>query len=1125
MEQGPVNWTALPNGVVLFLIVLAYVGALLIFAKAADRKTFLPGRNLMRGIGYALSLSVLCTSWTYFGAVGTAIRGGWGFLPNSLGPIIALTLLFPIWRRIARAARRENVSSVADFISSRYGKSRALGSLIACVSIIGALPYIALQLTALSKATAIIVGSPKSNITVPLIVCTLALLAILFGARRPTLTQHNRGLTRVVAIESCVKITALLAVSILACIVASRLDAPIVAGSLVQMPDIGPGFIIPTILCTVTVFSLPRVFHLGFVTLQDMTDLQIGRWIFPLYMAVWAAAIVPIAIVGKSLAMPDADMAVLQLPLAFGGPLVTNFAFLGGFSAGAAMVMVEVIALSAMISNELIIPWMTARKVTIPSDADIGNFIVTIRRCAIIAILIMSYIYFQAMSADTDLPRLGLTSLAASAQIVPALIAGLFWRRGHARGACWGVACGMAVWCWGIVLPQLGGPGLPLHSSLVPDPFDLAVCVSIAINILIYVVVSVRSRPSLVDVIQANAFVGDGQMAMGATRHGLAMTIGDLRTLLSRFLGPSDTARGLADFVQEQGRRLKDTEPVTPMIARIAERMLAGAIGASSARNVIGLALAGQDGDASDVNQMLDEAANAVQFSREILNAAINGIDDGVSVVDTDLRLIAWNQRYLELFDYLPSEIYVGRPLKELIELNASRGLNYNQERSSLLEERLGPIIRRERQSLERKWTNGRTVRIIGRPLAGGEYLTSYSDVTEVRAAEQAMQTINEELEERVRERTSALTQAMGMAERVTAAQNRFVAAASHDLLQPLHAARLYLGTGMGELDDDARLHDILQRADLSIESADRLLQALLNLSRIEVGGITPDVAPVALDELLSSISEEFQPLSQSKGLDLRVIVSPNWISSNEDLLRSVLQNLVGNAIRYTERGRILVGVRRDGEGLRIEVHDTGRGIPKDGQEVIFQEYTRLDHAHSERGGAGLGLAIAQRICMALGHRLSVRSERNRGSVFAVTVPRAEPVEPQVSLGIEGASMVGLSVLCVEDQPDVREAQTMLLNRWGASVTEAENAAAALAISGRFDVILADFHLGNGLDGASVIEQMGGRVSERILITSNITEQVRNRANALGARLLRKPVSAGALRAILMEAARSRSKI
>lgn len=1124
------DWAVLPDGLILLLCVVVYVGLLLLSARTAEQRMAEPGRNLTRGLGYAFSLSVLSTSWTYFGAAGVAIRGGWEFLPNSLGPIIALTLLFPIWRRIAHAARRENVNSVADFIASRYGKSRVLGALVACISMVGALPYIALQLTALTRATGIVIGSPASDTVAPLIVVALAALAMLFGASRPSLTQHNRGLVRVIAIESLVKIVALLAVSMLALLVLRRPDVAVTPGNLAEGPAIGSSFLLATFLCTVTMFSLPRVFHVGFVTLGDISDIKVGRWVFPLYMALWAAAIVPIAIAGKSLGLVDSDMAVLQLPMAMGGPVIVNLAFLGGFSAGAAMVMVEVIALSAMITNELIIPWMTNWKIALPRDKGIGTLVVTVRRITIIVILCLAFAYFRLMPADTDLARLGFTSLAASAQLVPSLVGSVLWRRGHANGAIWSIAVGMLVWAWGVLSPQLGGPGLPMAWSAMPDPFDMAVVVSLLANIAIYVGVSLRSRPGRLDTIQANAFVRGEDAAIRREPFALDITVGDLRRLLRQFLGPSAAAQGLADFVRDDGSPIDDAAPVTPMMARIAERMLAGAIGASSARNVIGLALAGQPDQVADVNSMLDEAAQAVQFNRDIVYAALNGIDHGVIVVDGELRILAWNARFVELIDAQAADVHVGRPLEDLIALGVSPAGPAPHEMAQMMAQRLAPMRRREPQSFETRWTNGRTFRVVGRPLAGGDYVTTISDITEVRAAEARMRGITEELEQRVQQRTAELTranqalaEANDLAERVVSAQNRFVAAASHDLRQPLHAARLYLASGIGDAPDSSRLQRIIERADESIQSADRLLNALLNLSRIEIGGERPEIGPVALGDMLRTLGDEFTPLAAAKGLDLHVSCGPHWVASNPDLLRSVLQNLIGNAVRYTPSGRILLCVRPDSGGLRIEVRDSGPGVADDAKELIFREFTRLDPARAAGAGSGLGLAIAQRICRALDHRLALRSAPDRGSVFSVRVAMVEPPPAAKADAAAGSGLAGLRVLCVEDQPDVRQAQTMLLQRWGVDVTEAASAEAALALTTDFDVLLADLNLGSSMDGAALIRALRPIIPICVLVTSDVTDLVRGMADDLEVSLLRKPVSAGALRAVLAAAARLRA--
>lgn len=352
--------------------------------------------------------------------------------------------------------------------------------------------------------------------------------------------------------------------------------------------------------------------------------------------------------------------------------------------------------------------------------------------------------------------------------------------------------------------------------------------------------------------------------------------------------------------------------------------------------------------------------------------------------------------------------------------------------------------------------------------------------------------------------------------------QNRFVAAASHDLLQPLHAARLYLATGLDDAAPGTGLHTIISRADLSIQAADRLLNALLNLSRIEIGGETPEIVPVAIDDLLITLKGEFEPLAAAKGLRLHVSCGPHWVASNPDLLRSVLQNLMGNAVRYTLAGSILLCVRREGDGLRIEVRDSGPGVPDEAKDIVFREYTRLEQTRTAGHGAGLGLAIAQRICLALGHRLSLQSWQGRGSVFSVLVQQAAPPSLARDALAPGTTLHGLRVLCVDDEPDVLAAQTLLLRRWGVVVTEAGTAEAALALAGDFDALLADLHLGTGMNGASLITGLQSRIAVRILLTSDVTDQGRRLADELGVNLLRKPLGAGGLRAVLMEAARCR---
>jgi Na+/proline symporter/CheY-like chemotaxis protein len=1116
----------------MLVIVLAYISLLLFIALRADRSGGRRWGHRARSVGYALSLSVLCTSWTYFGAVGTAVRHGWDFLPNFLGPIIALTLLAPIWRRVAASTKRENVSSVADFIASRYGKSRSLGALIACVAIVGTLPYIALQMLSLSKAATLLVGGKDTpSLVTPLIVAALALLAIVFGARRPTLTQHNQGLTQVVTLEALVKLAGLVTVALVAArlIIAQPNFAPEHWGKLQGWPHVDATFLISTLLCTVTMFTLPRVFHLGFVTLGEEEDVRTGQWLFPSYMIVWAAAVVPIAAAGPALIQGDPDLIVLSLPLEHAGSAVTMLALLGGFSAGAAMVMVEAIALSAMISNELILPWITRYGWSQWPSRDVGRTILLVRRMSIIAVLTLGYLYFLRMNVAADLSHLGYASLAASAQLAPALIGGVLWRRGHARGAFWGVIGGMAVWLAAVAAPQLELTrlsALAFGDAASRSSFDLAIICSLVLNGLVYIIVSLASTPRLRDVIQADAFVGAGLRMEASSRRQLAGTVGDLRGLLERFLGAADATRGLQDFGRNYGRELADDEPISPPVARAAERMLAGAIGASSARNVIALALASAGGGTADAGHILDEAASAVHFSREVIQAALDSLEQGVSVVDRDLRLVAWNRRYLELFAYRAQDVYIGKPLEEVIQVASHRaGLTQDQAQARS-EERLAPMRRGEPVMFEGEWPGGLILRVVGRRLSTGEYVTSFSDVTEARLAARTLARINEELEDRVSTRTRQLTdtnaalgKAKELAERVMAAQDRFIGAASHDLMQPMHAARLYLGAALGT-GTSGKARELVTSADHSIEAADRLLKALLNLSRVEVGGIEPEIVPVDLGSFLTALGVEFQPIAAEQQLELRVAATSAWGLTNPDLLRSALQNLIGNALRYTPRGRVFVGVRRDGGGLRIEVRDSGMGIAADARELIFKEYTRLPTPHKAASGTGLGLAIAERICLALGHQLSLRSEPGRGSTFAITLPRASPRHSTQPETCGKEQFRSLKVLCVDDQPDVLEAGITLLQQWGVQACSARSVEHALALDETFDVVLADYHLGAGLNGLDLLRSMEPVAAVRVLVTANASEIVREGAERDGILVLRKPISPAALRALLLHATR-----
>jgi len=1122
------------TGAIALTLVCAYMAVLFAVAWRSDRfgERSTPAKRPFAPFIYGLSLAIYCTSWTYYGAVGTATRSGWEFLPIYLGPVIGIVVLFPIWRRIADAAKRDNAGSIADFLASRYGKSQGLGALVAVVATAGSLPYIALQLKSLANAWALLSGdsgsTSTSQFTIGLIAIALAGFAILFGARRPDLTEHNAGLIHAIALESIVKLAALIAVAAFAVVLLLGLpnlsSASAALGPLTDEPILNLRFMAITLLATCAIFCLPRQFHVAFVEAATPREVVRARWVFPIYLAITCLSVLPLVAAGRLFTTAEnPDLFVLALPVIGGSDLLTGVVFVGGFSAATAMVIVEMVALSAMVSNSLVLP-LLARGRLRNSDIspNMAAIILQVRRGSILVLMALAWLYFQTLDQASGLAQIGLTSFAALAQLGPALFGAVLWRTGHARGAAAGISAGTLVWLFMLALPQAGLTQTPFG---LDDPLPIATFFSLSMNTALFILVSRWTKPRLIDRVQARAFVDRvspdwhdrGRIKGGAT-------VGDLKSLVARFVGERGAERAFVSHEAEMGTRLIDSRPAETGLARAAERMLAGAVGASSARRIIATALAEGGQAPEDVVQMLDEASEAVQFNRELLQTTLDNIDQGVSVVDADLRLTAWNARYLSLFELPANQIHVGLPIATVYRMNAERG-EVTENVEAWVERRLDALRRRVPHSHERVQPNGRILRSVGNLMSGGGYVTSYTDITELRQAAAALQEANEMLEARVADRTLKLEAAKQLAEDATASKTRFLAAASHDVLQPLHAARLFIAA-LREEDGlaSAKAQTLAENAEQSIESANGLLKALLNLSKLEAGGVSSSIQHFSAGELLTDLEREFAPVAEAKGLVLRVRPSALWIASDRDLLRSMMQNLMSNALRYTDKGGVLVGCRARNDSALFDVFDTGRGIPARQTQQIFEEFARLPGKPNDAQGAGLGLAIVKRLTQLLAHSLTLTSIEGQGSRFSVTVPRVEPVRlgmpTQVYPDAPSGKMGGLRVLCVDNDPPILKALAALLGRWDVSAVCAASYQEAIVANVSFDAALIDLHLGDGPDGLSLAEELRRRGTRQIcLITADSDEALPERARAAEVVLLKKPVKPAALKAFLLSCA------
>lgn len=535
------------------------------------------------------------------------------------------------------------------------------------------------------------------------------------------------------------------------------------------------------------------------------------------------------------------------------------------------------------------------------------------------------------------------------------------------------------------------------------------------------------------------------------------------------------------------------------------------------------------------------QAFDEIRFNRELLRATLEHLSQGVSVVDQDLRLVAWNRRYIELFAYPPWLITLGRPIADVLRYNAERGLISPGEGDieTWVRRRMSHMRRGNAYSHERVLPNGTVIEIRGNPMPGHGFVASYSDVTAYKRAQAELLASNETLEQRVAERTAELltvnahlSEAKLVAERANQAKTRFLASASHDLVQPLNAARLFVASiDRRQLrGTEARL--VCQVED-SLASAESLLGALLDISRLDAGVHELKSEHFELRHLMEPLSVEFAALARNRGLEFRMVPTRAVVDTDPWLLRRVLQNFLCNAIRYTCGGRVLMGCRRLPGGLRIEVWDTGPGIPANKQREIFEEFRRLDSpCATDDRGLGLGLAIAERLTRLMGHPLGLRSKVGKGSVFFVTVPFGDrqriAAPPAAPAPFASNQVQGALILCLDNEPSVLEGMKALLGGWGAEVLVAaclDSALALFATCGRNggrvpDLVLLDYHLDSGTDGIGALEPLKTlwkRDVPAIIITADHTQQARAAAERNGYPMLRKPLKPAALRALVSQ--------
>ncbi|MBL4802763.1 MAG: hybrid sensor histidine kinase/response regulator [Emcibacter sp.] len=1159
---------------VIITVSLGYLGMLFAIAYYGDKRSLERPldrpHNKYRATIYSLTLAVYCTSWAFYGTSGQTAATGWVMAPTYLGSIIVLILGWPFLIKLITVSKKQNITSVADFLSSRYGKSQQLAILVSFVAAMGVVPYIALQLKAVSTSYNVLTGKVVQGFggvslwedTAIFVAALMALFTILFGTRNIKSNEHHEGMMLAIAFESIVKLAAFTIVGLFITFglydgfsdIATRAAQDATIQEIFKTGSQNNSFMTSVVLGMAVIFCLPRQFHVLVVENSEPGDIRLTRWLFPIYLLGMSLFIFPVAAAGllTPAAGSNQDFYILTLPLTVGRTDLALLAFIGGLSAATSMVIVGAVALSTMVSNDVIMPIILRMKwLRLDEQKDISGMLLMIRRITIVAIMFLAYFYYRMVVSFDALASIGLMSMVLAAQFSPAIVGGIYWKGATHKGAMTGLCVGFLGWCYCLLIPLIARAGwispdildLGLFGNPLLRPENLfgvtglsqvthGLIWSLGLNLLCFVVISRLTRHSLIEHIQAATYVDsdfDGKKERSLLIRSSAKT-SDLMALAERFVGTKQARQAFSNFAAEHHETISPNSLAQGELIIFTEHLLAGVIGSATARVVINTTLQGQDMKLDDFVSIVDEASEVFRFNRTLLQKSLENINVGISVVDKDLYLVAWNARYLKMFNYPEGLIYAGRFIGDVLRYNAEQGYFGDHDSEQQIQKRLDHLSRGTKYTYERMLPDNTVVEIHGHPLPGGGFVTSYSDITIHKQAAEALLRANERLEQRVSERTYELEIAKAEAEKANISKTRFLAAASHDLLQPLNAARLFT-SALSEKNTDDKINPLIDHLDSSLNAVEGLLDGLLEISKLDAGVMEAHPVDFNIDTLLHELDLEFTAIAHDRNISFKMVPSHAIIHSDPKLLRRILQNFISNAIRYTHEGRVLLGCRRRSNNqLEIQVWDTGHGISENKIEEIFIEFKQLQKNMSsdpKEQGLGLGLAIVERICRLLDLPLTVNSIPEVGSVFSVTLPLGQQglttensILLQKNRPLNILDFSELKVLCIDNDPDILTGMELLLSNWGCRVHCYHSIEEVTQKSNGFtpDIILADYHLDHEETGIEALNYLRTKINPAppgIVISADHTEEVKKQAETNGYKFLRKPVKSAALRALI----------
>ncbi len=1089
-----------------------------------------------------LAVTVYCSAWSFHGVAAQAVSKGWYFPPTFLGAILLLVFFCPLIKKLIAESKRANITSIADYLSVSYGGSRTLGVLITLVSIVVLVPYLALQLKAITQNYHLLARAelPFDQAftetthmgTAFVVALLLGAFAMIFGSRNQDVREHHNGLMLAIAFESIVKLVAFVVLALFVSMVMydglediffQVAQNDVLMKELVERREGDGGYLTAMILGCIAMVCLPRQFHVLVVESENPSDINTVRWLFPVYLLVFGMCVLPVAYAGMLLFHDlgiSSDQYVLGIPLIAGRVDLALLTYLGGFSAASSMVILACVAMSTMASNELVIPFLSRfNLIDLQNKNRAHRTIRTVRRYVIFTLLLLAYGYYRLLGNQASLGAIGFLSFSLAAQFFPCLFFSLILKSDRrselAVSAIVGIAVGLGVWCYTLFLPALVDAGFLSQQFLDEGPFGVSwlrptalfgfeifsdlshgVFWSLWANVVSFICLSKSPL----------AYFRDATFS-----EGRAATMLELKLLLTRFLGVDQTELALKEYPKlAAARGYADSGDVS-----VVENILSAVVGSISARNIIETSFTGE----AENEKLLDKAAQIFQFGRELLQESIDNISQGISVVDSQLKMVAWNRGYLDIFEYPKGMMHVGCNVADLLRYNAILNGLEGGEVQHFIDKRLKLMASGSAYIHIYTHYTGRVLEIQGAPMGEGGFVTTFTDISNYQETVSTLEETRATLESRVKERTEELQLANRKLRDANHKKTHFLAAAGHDLIQPLNAAKLF-ATALTHKVKDPETTKLLHNLDHSLHSADAIISELLAIAKLDSGEMQVNAKTFCIGDLLRSLHKEFSIIAQKKNIELRFCYSSLAVTTDEQLLKRILQNLLSNAIRYTNTGKVIIGCRRSKTTSCIEVWDQGKGIPEKEEENIFKEFHRIDK-NEQDGGLGLGLATVQRLCQLLEVKIKVESKVGQGSVFRIVLPRTEKRYVSALDGDEQASpresvLSGMRVLCIDNESTILDGMKAVLETWGCvfyGVTEWSD-----ILPWEPDALLVDFHLNDGITGIELAERFHakyGDVKPIVVISADQNNDVREQAKSRAYFFLRKPLKAASLWSVL----------